>query len=310
MKELLQTFFKTTEDRLKNPFIGAFITSWLVFNWKSILFLTLSSKTIEGKILYVDENMSNRWSAIVFPLLSAIFYTLILPYINLGIDEAVKFSKLKRENDLLDQKKKNIVNEKMIAIEEINLEEAKTEYRGRHKQNNLLEELQSKIAKYEQDIENSRLIHTQRIDELNGEIQSNQEAFDKRYNDILKENQEILMSDLDRRKVISSLENDNQKLQKNVENNFNKLQVATTENESMRNIVKEMDINIFELSQQLELVKAKNKSKRVVYKFSNGIEVFESKNNDMKVYIDKNNSKVYTQDEFDRIGSSHQKFYE
>jgi hypothetical protein len=53
MKEFLQSIFKSTQERIKNPFVGAFMTSWVLFNWKPILFLVFSVTSIEYKILYM-----------------------------------------------------------------------------------------------------------------------------------------------------------------------------------------------------------------------------------------------------------------
>ena len=56
MKEFLQTIFKTSEERIKNPIIGSFFTSWLIFNWKPILFFIFTNKTVEEKIIYIENN--------------------------------------------------------------------------------------------------------------------------------------------------------------------------------------------------------------------------------------------------------------
>ncbi len=55
MKEFLQSIFKTTEERVKNPFIGAFMASWVVFNWKPLAFFIFAGKKIEEKINYIIQ---------------------------------------------------------------------------------------------------------------------------------------------------------------------------------------------------------------------------------------------------------------
>lgn len=44
MKDIFLSVFKTSEERLKNPFIGTFILSFIAFNWKAIFVLFVSEK--------------------------------------------------------------------------------------------------------------------------------------------------------------------------------------------------------------------------------------------------------------------------
>ncbi len=146
MKEFLQTLFKSTEDRIKNPFIGAFLTSWILFNWKPILFLIFSSENIKEKIIYISDNYTDIWCYFLLPLLSAIFYIGILPYVNLGFEWLVKFSISRRNNVSLETRKANLELQIEVAQNEIIIEEAKTTFRERNSHNMMVENLQNQIA--------------------------------------------------------------------------------------------------------------------------------------------------------------------
>ncbi len=47
MKDIIKSFFEASRDRIKNPLIGTFIISWIAINWRPIMILIFSEKTIE-----------------------------------------------------------------------------------------------------------------------------------------------------------------------------------------------------------------------------------------------------------------------
>ncbi len=194
MKEILQSFFKTTEERIKNPFIGAFMTSWILFNWKPILFIILSSKNIEDKIKYISVEYSNIKFLIYFPIFTAIFYVLILPYLSLVFDILLKYSLLKRNEIVITKQKQNIENQKQLAIEEIRLEEAKTDFRERNTHNKLVEDLQSQNKNFEIEMQREKERNYKMIDELKSQLNERDKVtdnelkmFERRYSDSRKE---------------------------------------------------------------------------------------------------------------------------
>lgn len=82
--EVYESLKSNIIDRIKNPFYGAFIFSWLVFNWKPVLLLLFSKKSIDIVIadlsFYCDMNRQFFYPAaatlaLVFfvPILSAIY---------------------------------------------------------------------------------------------------------------------------------------------------------------------------------------------------------------------------------------------
>lgn len=58
-------------ERLRSPFTGAFLISWIAINWKSLLILFFSAKDIERRIKSVALDF-DRWSLLVWPLLLSI----------------------------------------------------------------------------------------------------------------------------------------------------------------------------------------------------------------------------------------------
>lgn len=105
MKEFIQSLFETSNERIKNPFIGSYIIAFIVFNWRPFIFIVLSDSRIEDKIVVINHEYCKK-EALFWPLAIALFYTLILPYINLLFDYLLSFSNQRKEN----RKNENILN--------------------------------------------------------------------------------------------------------------------------------------------------------------------------------------------------------
>lgn len=85
MKEFLSEVLGSIKVRAKNPLCGAFVISWVVFNWKEISVYCFSSKGIEKIIAYIDppcEGGNLLWG-LAPPFLSAIAIVLFFPFISL-----------------------------------------------------------------------------------------------------------------------------------------------------------------------------------------------------------------------------------
>jgi hypothetical protein len=82
MKDFFQSIIDSSKDRIKSPFIGAYITSFLIYNWRPISIYLFSSKTLECKIEEIDEKYCLA-SSLLWPLMIALFYVLFLPFINM-----------------------------------------------------------------------------------------------------------------------------------------------------------------------------------------------------------------------------------
>lgn len=179
MKELLQSIFTSTNERIKNPFISAFCTSWIIFNWQPIFLMIFSSKIIEDKIDIITKNHNDIWNLLFYPLISSIFYILILPYINMFFEIILEFSKSKRNNIQLNSQRLIINNKQELAIEEIKFEEAKTEYRERNNHNKMIEDLQKNYMELEKNLFNEREKNSEYLKDFNNEINKIQEIHQK-----------------------------------------------------------------------------------------------------------------------------------
>ena len=177
MRDFLKSIFKTSEERIKNPVMGSFMTSWVIFNWKPIFLLMFSSRIIEDKINYIEQCFSNIWNLLWCPLISTLLYLIALPYINLTIEILLNFSQSKRTNLLINKQKLTIESQKQLAIEEIKLEEAKSEFRERNTHNKHVEELLQKIIELEKEKETELEENKTFLDKLRSEMNSRDQSF-------------------------------------------------------------------------------------------------------------------------------------
>lgn len=183
MKELLQSIFSTSKERIANLIIGTFLISWTAFNWKPIIFIITSNQKIEDKINYIDSNFSSINNLLLFPLVAVLIYILIIPYVNLLFEYLLEFSRIKRNSISISKQKQIIENKKELAIEEIKLEEAQTEFKERKNQNKLIEDLHKSIQAKEEQL----LIERERFNELNEKIKEESSYLNKRFQEDKKE---------------------------------------------------------------------------------------------------------------------------
>lgn len=263
MKELLQSIFSSANERIKNPFISAFITSWIIFNWQPIFLMIFSTKNIEEKIKIISNDYDNIEHLLIYPLISTIFYVLILPYVNLLFEIILEFSKSKRNNIQMNSQRLIISNKQILAIEEIKFEESKTEFRERNSHNKMIEDLQKNFVEIESNLVLEREKNSENLKEFNREImqiQDNHQKDIKQYKNQIS-NLTIELSDM-RNRIF------------NAERNYNNF----TDEKIRREILSEKNEGIVTLS--------------------NGREFLLRDENNRISYIDRIDGRSYSENEF------------
>jgi hypothetical protein len=69
---LVDSVKSNVDERLKSPFAGAFLVSWVVINWQALLFLSFSSRSIESRIEYAQQVYFSAWTVLWLPLISSL----------------------------------------------------------------------------------------------------------------------------------------------------------------------------------------------------------------------------------------------
>lgn len=168
MKDLIKNFLETSDERVKNPFIGAFILAWIACNWRPLSIFFFSNYTIEARINIIEEKYSNLYFNLYLPLLIALIYIIILPYIMWLIDELLQKSNTGRKRNLMFQQLEDYRGKQRLAIEESKLEDIKANYREKADLNKQIEKLRGQI-----DQRDSQIIEQKK--EIKNLLESNSE---------------------------------------------------------------------------------------------------------------------------------------
>ena len=146
MKDIFISVFKSSEERLKNPFIGTFILSFIAFNWKPIVILLFSDKKIEEKIQIITRDYNDIENLLLYPLAVALIYIVFLPYL-MWLFENLTFKSYKERNQNLYKNKLIDINgKKSIALSEIELENLKADYKEKADLNIQINFLKNQIS--------------------------------------------------------------------------------------------------------------------------------------------------------------------
>lgn len=167
MKDLIASFIETSKERLKNPFVGAFILSFIAINWRPFWIVLFSDVNVEDRIIYVQDFYMTAEYGLVYPLVVALFYVIALPYITWGLELLVNKSVVERKKMSIGRQVQDIIGKQQLAIEEAKLEDAKASFRDKADLNKRIEQLQKQLDKRDE-----------LINSLNNELSSLREDYE------------------------------------------------------------------------------------------------------------------------------------
>lgn len=209
MRDFFANLFKCTSEtmveRIKSPIVGAFVFSWLFFNWKIILILLFSDSKIEDKIDVISKYITLE--SFLYPAIFSVVYSLAIPVVSVVVEWCLK--KVSMNSIELAYAKKNIGlikkkdSEKLRADADIAYERQKT---GAEKE---IQEMRENITKSK---------------EREGILVKERESAISEKNEILKIN-EVLKKESDYLNVeLSQLRKENSKLKSMVQINNNSIE--------------------------------------------------------------------------------------
>lgn len=149
--ELLRDIFTASKDRVKNPIISSFAISWILFNWKLVSTYLFSNEDIKTKIEIISTDYTKSKFLFWFPLASALFFTILMPYLRLCIDWLLMLGnniRLDRERKSEEDRRQH---EKKIATIEFEIEEEKTGKKTIEELNITIQDQKKNLESYEQD---------------------------------------------------------------------------------------------------------------------------------------------------------------
>ena len=134
-------------DRVVSPLFGAFVLSWLVWNYRLVVVL-LATGTFEHKFAYIDtvlykgDSIYDLWTLLVYPLGSALLFLFLYPFPAQWV-----YSFWRQQ-----QKKLKMIRQKIEDETPLTIEEARKLKKG--------------FSNISQDYENVILVHEREIDRL------------------------------------------------------------------------------------------------------------------------------------------------
>ena len=81
IKDIIDSFRQSSLERVKSPFLGAFVFSWIAFNWQALIILVFSEKTIEKRLGVINDHY-DIGSFLLGPICTSMLITFLLPQIN------------------------------------------------------------------------------------------------------------------------------------------------------------------------------------------------------------------------------------
>lgn len=162
----LRELVETSRERFKNPISRNFTISFLLYNWKSILILLISNKSIEERILFIKNNYTDEW-CIIYPLLFAILYTLCVDFVMWWFDTILLKSKKGRKNIANSFKLHSLQKETLIVKAQLQLEDVKSRSQELYDLNNQIENLKNEVSLKNEALNNSQTEKNNLLKELN-----------------------------------------------------------------------------------------------------------------------------------------------
>ena len=92
-KTILENWLKDNHTKVTSPLVGAYIGSFILFNWKYFYVLFWGTGTVENRLSFFNQFVGlNNIESWLYPLLASLAYVFILPFINLATTHLLKLS--------------------------------------------------------------------------------------------------------------------------------------------------------------------------------------------------------------------------
>lgn len=119
VQDLVKNWFSDNKIKITSPVVGAFMGSWVLFNWKHFLLLFWGKGDLEVRLTAFEKVVT--WSNLsiwLWPLVVALIYAFGLPYLNVLSHKLLKNAEEWRHDEVVDidiikAKKKASLNEEL-----------------------------------------------------------------------------------------------------------------------------------------------------------------------------------------------------
>lgn len=135
-EDLIESARNSIKERFRNPFYGAFLISWLLWNWQIpyITFFVSQDNIDPNRLGFIQEKLTHLEYTIAYPLLSALTIALVMPFALNQIDRVIQIAH--RSRRINRNKYKDMVT---LTVEEFAQFSFKTKIDCLYKQLNALD---------------------------------------------------------------------------------------------------------------------------------------------------------------------------
>ena len=126
IKDILNSFRQSSLERIKSPFLGAFVFSWLSFNWQLLAVLFSNEKDIFIKLKYINSNFGIE-SLMMGPIFTTCLICIILPTANKLVTAFQK--KTNHETNAIILDSKIAIADKQLQLADIDAKKKLSEER-------------------------------------------------------------------------------------------------------------------------------------------------------------------------------------
>lgn len=167
--DLIQNIIDSSKERIKNPILGTFICSFIVYNWRPLFLLMFSKKSIEENILIINEQHCTSASYLK-PLAFAFIYNILFPFVMILVDKMISYAKRQRLVNIYTNKSDELTEKIKLAEKVLELKNAES---GNKEKQELLDQIESLKES------NSQLIitHKNTVDQLNASLKEANTSF-------------------------------------------------------------------------------------------------------------------------------------
>ncbi|WP_052439927.1 hypothetical protein [Hafnia alvei] len=198
IRDIYTSFRQTSLERVKSPFLGAFVFSWIGFNWQMLAIVLFSKRSIEERLELINKSFDIS-DYLLAPIFTTALIVTILPQVNkfitkiqdkpntdtieLALVSKIKIAELQQSladsearKKLADKREEKFIEEGIYAIKaefEKTKDELKALNESEQESSKVIHDLRGDLAKAESklDVEQESKLQTQ--NNLSEEINKN-----------------------------------------------------------------------------------------------------------------------------------------
>ncbi len=82
MDELKKAILKSFEERFNSPLIGYILTSWVIYNWKPIIYFIYGKEGNIQERVKIALDVTTTYNLYILPIATGVILTLLIPFAN------------------------------------------------------------------------------------------------------------------------------------------------------------------------------------------------------------------------------------